>query len=170
MNTKTMEGIVGSKNNMELTSTPMRVFREARRKGYVDAMERAMGYAGDFTQKADEYKVKAHEGTKEDVKEARKKAEAEQESAIRKRKEEREDFEKRLEESKKNADTVEISTEGKILCKENNGSESTADGTESAGGDAAGVNAESVRTEPVIYTKTGEVSKSETGTELSVSV
>ncbi len=71
---------------------------------------------------------------------------------------------------RRNADTVEISTEGKILCKENNGSESTADGTESAGGDAAGVNAESVRTEPVIYTKTGEVSKSETGTELSVSV
>lgn len=170
MNTKTIEGIVGSKNNMELTNTPMRVFKEARRKGDVEAMERAMGYAGDFTQKADEYKVKAHEGTKEDVKEARQKAEAERESAIRKRKEEQEKFEKRMEESKKNADTVEISTEGKILCKENIGSDSTANDAESAEGDAAGVNGEAVRTEPVIYTKTGEVSKPKAGNGLSVSV
>ena len=65
MNAKTMEGIVGSKNNVDLTNTPMRVFKEARRKGDVATMERAMGYAGEFTEKADEYKVRAHEGTKE---------------------------------------------------------------------------------------------------------
>ena len=31
MNTKTMEGIVGAKTNMNMLNTPMRVYREARR-------------------------------------------------------------------------------------------------------------------------------------------
>ena len=33
MNTKTMEGLVGARTNMNLVNTPMRVFKEARRKG-----------------------------------------------------------------------------------------------------------------------------------------
>ena len=167
MNAKTMEGIVGSKNNVDLTNTPMRVFKEARRKGDVATMERAMGYAGEFTEKADEYKVRAHEGTKEDVKEARKKAEAEQENAIRKRKEEREELEKRIEESRnKGADTVEISEEGKVLQKESTDSA----GAEQTGGRVTDAGADAAKPEPVIYTKTGETGQPETGTEFSVSV
>ena len=167
MNAKTMEGIVGSKNNVDLTNTPMRVFKEARRKGDVATMERAMGYAGEFTETADEYKVRAHEGTKEDVKEARKKAEAEQENAIRKRKEEREELEKRIEESRnKGADTVEISEEGQVLQKESTDSA----GAEQTGGSVTDAGADAAKPEPVIYTKTGETGQPETGTEFSVSV
>lgn len=167
MNAKTMEGIVGSKNNMNLTNTPMRVFKEARRKGDVATMERAMGYAGEFAEKADEYKVRAHEGTKEDVEEARKKAAEEQENAIRKRKEEREELEKRIEESRnKGTDTVEISEDGKVLLKESTDSA----GAEQTDGSVADAGTDAAKQGPVIYTKTGEAGQPETGTEFSVSV
>ena len=90
MNTKTMEGIVGARTNMNLMNTPMRVFKEARRKGDTATMERAMGYVNDFSDKAQEYKAKADEGMEEDAKETREKAKLQCEEAIRKRKEERE--------------------------------------------------------------------------------
>ena len=44
MNTKTMEGLVGARTNIELLNTPFRVFKEARRKGDTETMKRAMGY------------------------------------------------------------------------------------------------------------------------------
>ena len=59
MNTKTMEGLVGARTNMNLLNTPMRVYKEARRKGDTGTMERAVGYANDFSDKAEEYKAKA---------------------------------------------------------------------------------------------------------------
>lgn len=117
MNTKTMEGIVGAKTNMNMVNTPMRVYREAERKGDTGTMERAMGYAGEYTQKAESYRKKAEEGMKEDAKEAREKEKAEREKAIQKRKEQREEAEKRVEELQNRTDTVEISEEGKALLK-----------------------------------------------------
>ena len=74
MNTKTMEGLVGARTNMNLVNTPMRVFKEARRKGNTAAMERAMGYAAEFSDKAQEYKAEADKGMEEDAREAREKA------------------------------------------------------------------------------------------------
>ncbi len=119
MNTKTMEGIVGAKTNMNMLNTPMRVYREARRKGDTGAMERAMGYAGDYSKKAESYRKETMEGMKEDAKEAREKEKAEREKAIEKRKEERKETEERVEKLQdRNTDTVEISEEGKILCQE----------------------------------------------------
>lgn len=118
MNTKTMEGIVGAKTNMNMVNTPMRVYREAERRGDTGAMERAMGYAGEYTQKAESYRKEAEEGMKEDAKEAREKEKAEREKAIQKRKEQRQEAEKRIEElQNRNTDTVEISEEGKALLK-----------------------------------------------------
>lgn len=117
MNTKTMEGIVGAKTNMNMVNTPMRAYREAERRGDTGAMERAMGYAGDYTQKAESYRQEAEEGMKEDAKEAREKEKAEREKAIQKRKEQREEAEKRIEELQNRTDTVEISEEGKALLK-----------------------------------------------------
>ena len=73
MHTKTMEGLIGARTNMNLMNTPMRVFKEARRKGDTETMERAMGYVGDFSDKAEEYKAEADKGMEEDAKEARKK-------------------------------------------------------------------------------------------------
>lgn len=90
MNAKTMEGLVGARTNMDLMNTPMRVYKEARRRGDTATMERAMGYAGEFSDKAEEYKAEADKGIEEDAREAREKVKLEREEAVRKRREERE--------------------------------------------------------------------------------
>lgn len=120
MNTKTMEGIVGAKTNMNMVNTPMRVYREARRKGDTGAMERAMGYAGEYSKKAESYRKETMEGMKDDAEEARKKEKAERDKAIEKRKKEREETKERIEKiQNEDADTVEISQEGKALSEAN---------------------------------------------------
>lgn len=163
MNTKTMEGLIGARTNMNLVNTPMRVYKEARRKGDTETMERAMGYANEFSDKAEEYKVEADEGMKKDAEETRRIAEAQREEAIRKNKEEREKLEERIEENRNadtNTDTVEISAEGKELLKDNIDSDST--GSDEIKTDAV--------KEPVTYTKTGETVPSEQIANISVSV
>jgi len=162
-----MEGLVGARTNRNLLKTPLRVFKEARREGDTAAMERAMGYVGDFTAKAEEYKAEADEGMKKDAEETRKIAEEQREKAIRKRGEEREKLEERIEENRKtnsNADTkaclLEISEEGKVLLKNDIDSDST--GSDEIKMDAV--------KEPVTYTKTGEKVPSEQGASISVSV
>jgi len=102
MNTKTMEGLVGARTNMNLMDTPMRVYKEARRKGDTVAMERAMGYASEFSDKAQEYKAEADKGMEEDAKEAREKEKSEREEAVRKRREERKKLEEKI--TERNAD------------------------------------------------------------------
>ena len=122
MNTKTMEGLIGARTNMNLLNTPMRVFKEARRKGDTATMERAMGYVGEFSDRAEEYKAEADKGMGEDAREAREKAKLQREEAIQKRREEREKLEERIEEKRNgdtNSDIVEIIEEGKILLKDN---------------------------------------------------
>lgn len=118
MNAKTMEGLVGARTNMNLMNTPMRVYKDARRRGDLAVMERAMKYAGEFADKTHEYEEKADKGMEEEVKEVREKVKAEFEKAIEKRKEEREEQKEQIEECKNaaaSADTVELSEEGKIL-------------------------------------------------------
>ena len=161
MHTKTMEGLVGARTSMNLLNTPMRVFKEARRRGDTETMKRSLGYVGDFSNRAEEYKKTADKGMEEDAKEARKKAELQREEAIRKRKEESEKLEERIEEVKDaGADTVEISEEGKVLLKDNT--------------DAAGAVSEEIKTEtvkkPVTYTSTGEAVSAEPDVNISVSV
>lgn len=165
MHTKTMEGLIGARTNMNLMNTPMRVFKEARRKGDTETMERAMGYVGDFSDKAEEYKAEADKGMEEDAKEARKKAELQREEAVQKRREEREKLEAKIEENRNadtNADTVEISEEGKVLLKDNLDT------------DAVGVETDVVKNdavkEPVTYTKAGDAVPMEQETSISVSV
>ena len=163
MHTKTMEGLVGARTNMNLLNTPMRVYKEARRRGDTATMERALGYADDFSDQAEEYQTKADEGIKEDTKEARAKAELEREQAIKKRKEEKEKLEDRIEESKDvKVDTVEVSEEGKMLLKDAEISDETITSTEMTKPDRV--------KEPVIYTKAGEVSPSGQENNISVSV
>lgn len=145
MNTKTMEGLSGASANMKLVNTPMRVFREAKRRGDTATMERAMGYAGQFFNKAEEYKNKAGEGTREEAEEIRERAEEETKEIIEKRKEEHEKLEERIETGKE-TDTVEISEEGRILLEQNSNLYKTDyQGTKPAG-----------YKEAVIYNKTGE--------------
>ena len=101
MNTKTMEGLIGAGTNMKLADTPMRVFKEASRKGDTATMERAMGYVNEFGDKADKYRTQAEKGTKEEAKEAREKAETEREEAIEKRRKNRERLEEQIETHRK---------------------------------------------------------------------
>ena len=167
MHTKTMEGLAGASTNMKLLNTPFRVYKDAERRGDTAVMERAMGYVGDFAEKAEDYQKKAEKGMKEDVKEAKEKAKMEQENAIRKRKEEREELEKRIAESRnEDTDTVSISESGKAaLDKKPDSVQTDADN-----GVSIEETADAVKTEPVIYTKTGEALKPESGTNISVSV
>lgn len=147
MNTKTMEGLAGASANIKNMDVPMRVFREARRKGDLAVMERAMGYAADYAEEAYDYYDKAEKGMEEDAREAREKARIQQEKAIEKRREEREKLEEQLEKSKE-TDTVEVSEEGKVLLKESSELE----------GVSLGEGRAESQTEPVIYTKDGTVS------------
>lgn len=107
MNTKTMEGLIGAGANMELVNTPMRVYKEARRKGDTATMERAMGYADELAGYAEEYRLKAHEGTREDVKESREEEEKMRNEAIEKRREERKKLEERIDEVRADRETPE---------------------------------------------------------------
>ena len=165
MHTKTMEGLIGARTNMNLMNTPMRVFKEARRKGDTATMERAMGYVDDFSDKAKEYQAEADKGMEEDAKEAREKAELQREEAVQKRREEREKLEAKIEENRNadtNADTVEISEEGKVLSKDNLD-------TDAVGVETDVVKSDAVK-EPVTYTKAGDAVPMEQETSISVSV
>ena len=165
MQTKTMEGLIGARTNMNLMNTPMRVFKEARRKGDTATMERAMGYVDDFSDKAKEYQAEADKGMEEDAKEARKKAELQREEAVQKRREEREKLEAKIEENRNadtNADTVEISEDGKVLLKDNLD-------TDAVGVETDVVKSDAVK-EPVTYTKAGDAVPMEQETSISVSV
>lgn len=170
MNTKTMEGLAGARTNMNQLNTPMRVYKEARRKGDTATMERSMGYVCEFADKAEEYKAKADKGMEEDVKEAREKAKLEREEAIQKRKEEREKLKECTQENR-NADIntdmgeiraffLKIREEGKGLLKDN--------------ADADSINSAEQKTdtakEPVIYTKSGEAVPVKQDASISVSV
>lgn len=159
MNTKTMEGLIGARTNMNLLNTPFRVYKEARLKGDTATMERAMGYVSEFSDKAEDYKAEADKGMEGDAREAREKAKLQRGEAIQKRREEREKLEEKIEENR-NADTVEISEEGKVLLKDNVDSGST--GSDEIKTDAV--------KEPVTYSKTGETVPSEQGASISVSV
>ena len=167
MHTKTMEGLTGASMSMKLLNTPFRVYKDAERRGDTAVMERAMGYVADFAEKAEDYQKKAEKGMKEEAKEAREKANAEQENAIRKRKEEREELEKRIAESRnEDTDTVSISESGKAAWDEKTDSVQTG----ADNGIFVEETADAVKTEPVIYTKTADALRPESGTNLSVSV
>lgn len=171
MNTKTMEGLVGAKTNMDLLNTPFRVFKEARRRGDTATMERAMGYVNEFSDKADEYSAIADKGMKEDAEAAREKAELDREKAIQKRKEEREKLEEKLEENtaeKEETDTVKISEEGKELQIKHSATDIIEpDSIDPVNTISANPKADK---EPVLYTKTGILSPSAQYKNISVSI
>lgn len=183
MHTKTMEGLIGARTNMELLNTPFRVFKEARLKGDTDMMERAMGYMNECEEDAYEYKEVADEGMKKDLEETRKIAEEQREEMIKNRREEREEQQKKLEEERKEkqdhkqTDTVEISEEGKVLLKGSTAPESDAGDaadnmdSEAVDLDAAAPAKPKADLEPVFYSSAGTVEQSEnTGTKVSASV
>lgn len=171
MHTKTMEGLIGARTNMELLDTPFRVYKEARLKGDTAKMEQAMGYMGDCHEAACEYKEEADEGMREDAEKARKMAEEQREEAIRKCREEREKMEERIEEDRNartNTDTVEISEEGKVLLEENTDLDhANLDNPVCA---ETKIDTDDMVKKPVTYTKTGEVNQTGQNVSISISV
>lgn len=163
MNTRTMEGLVGARTNINEMNTPMRVFKEARRRGDTATMDRAMGYACDFAGEADEYKAEADEGMKEEVKEVREKEKTEREKAVEKRREERRKQEEGIEEGRAadtGADTLEVSAEGEALLKNSMDSDKA---------DSSVIKNDTGK-QPVIYTKTGEAGKALKAPDVSISI
>lgn len=156
---KTMEGLVGARTNMDMTKVPLRVFKEARHRGDTATMERAMGYVNGFSNQAQEYKAEAYEGMKEDGKEAKEREKAARENAAAKLKEESKKLEERMEESRKDGgEILEISQEGKALWE--NAAKQEADNPETG--------KPVVGKENIIYTKTGETSQTQQGSNTSI--
>lgn len=119
MHVKTMEGLIGARTNMNLTRIPMRVYKEAKNRGDTQGMERAMQYAGEFTERAKDYQERADEGMKEEAEEIKAKRSQESRKAAEKHREGKEKPENGFEEIRKEkTDTVEISQRGKGLAEE----------------------------------------------------
>lgn len=162
MHTKTMEGLIGARTNMNLVDTPMRVYKEARRKGDLGAMERAMGYASEFAGRAEEYKEVADEGMKKEAEEAKEKEKLELEEELEKKREQRREENKEQTNRLEHADTMELSEEGKGLMHENldlDGDDPSVSATDSV----------AVK-KPVLYTSAGTAKPVETKPTVSVSV
>ncbi len=148
MHTKTMEGLAGASMSMELLNTPFRVCKDAERRGDTApaVMERAIGYVGEFADKAEDYQKKAEKGMEQDTKEAREKAKTEQEYAIQKRKEQCKKMEKRIAESRNgDTDTISISESGKAALDGKTDSVQTG----ADNGISAEETADAIKTKPV---------------------
>lgn len=139
MKAGTMQGLIGANINMKLVDTPIRVYKEAERKGDLGTMERAMGYASDLKNTAYEYKDQAEEELRKEMKENREEQQKEREEAIEERREAQKESQKeaveklaeKTEEMRKDgqgstesirqtqADSLTISEEGQKLLQEN---------------------------------------------------
>ena len=119
MNAGVMEGLIGASVNRKMLDVPMRVYHEGERTGNTAVMERAMGYAADFTERANAYKDKAEEEWKREMAERREVEKQEREEAIEKAREEGKTNQEPL--TGEITDCVEISEEGRILLEQSKG-------------------------------------------------
>lgn len=126
MKAGSMQGLIGASVNMKLTRTPMRVFKEAERRGDTETMKRAMGYVEDFQEKAHECSDKAQNEIGKELKEERREQDIRREQAIE-RKEDAEEYTEKIRENNKpdQTDSVEISEEGKIVLRNDSQTEET---------------------------------------------
>ncbi len=141
MNAKMMEGLVGASMNAKLSDTPMKVYEQASREGDTAKMERALGFAGECTEKAEQYQEKVDQGREEEKKAEREQAKVEQEEALEEIRNERKEAEKSVRAGRgESADTVEISEAGKAALQER-----------------PAETAAPVEGDPVTYTESGEI-------------
>lgn len=140
MNVKTMEGLTGASASMSMISIPIGVAKEAEHKGDTEKVKRALGYAADLVDQAEEYSEKTSKGMELDAKEAKEQEKLRQEELIEARKAEREEQKKREESG---FDSVKISEEGKYQAEMAGSSAPEAiDSSESAAYDKSGVSVE----------------------------
>ena len=154
MNLQMMEGLLGASSNIQLSDTPMSVYRQASAEGDTEKMKRALGYTGECAEKAVKYQEKLDKGMKAEAKAEKEKAELEQEAAIEKRREERKQAEEGTESGRpQETDSVQISEAAKAALKNNTPVEAP----------------EPIDSEPVTYTPAGEIAAAPVETEPTVS-
>lgn len=88
MKSGSMEGLIGANANVNIAKVPLRVYKEAERKGDTDTMERSMGYFTEFSQKAVRDTERAAEETLKEQREERAEREREAEEALERKIEE----------------------------------------------------------------------------------
>ncbi len=143
MKAGSMEGLIGATMSIQMADTPVRVYKQAERKGDTATMERAMGYAEDMTQQAYDYTDMAKEELKKEMREEREEQKVQQEEKIEERREEAKEQRETMTAQTANKDTVVISAEGQQASSANSApSEAIAD---------------SNSTEPKTYTTDGSV-------------
>ncbi len=95
MHAKTMEGLAGASMSMKLMNTPIRVYKEAERRGDTAVMERAMGYASDFADKAEDYQKTTEKRNEGGCKGGKRKSESRAGKRYSETQEQREELKKR---------------------------------------------------------------------------
>ncbi|MDE7234118.1 MAG: hypothetical protein K2N29_03560 [Ruminiclostridium sp.] len=88
MKSGSMEGLIGANANVNIAKVPLRVYKEAERKGDQATMERSMGYFTEFSQKAVRDTERAAEETLKEQREERVEREREAEEALERKIEE----------------------------------------------------------------------------------
>ena len=122
MKAGSMGGLIGASINMEISKTPMKVYKEAEGRGDTEVMKRSMAYASDFQEKAKECSDRAQEELAKELKEECREQEIKREQAIEKRgeeaKENRENIQEKSGSETKAVDSLEISDEGKAAIEQ----------------------------------------------------
>lgn len=88
MKAGTMEGLIGASMHANLAETPVRIYKDAERKGDTATMERAMGYAEQLTRKAHACQDQAEDELRKEMKENREEQKIQQKEQIEKHREE----------------------------------------------------------------------------------
>ncbi len=119
MKAGSMEGLIGATMSMQMADTPIRVYKQAERKGDTATMERAMGYAEDMTQQAYDYTDMAKEELRKEMKEEREEQKVQQEEKIEEHREEAKEQREAATVQATDKDTVSISVEGQKVSSAN---------------------------------------------------
>lgn len=112
MKSGSMEGLIGANANVDIAKVPLRVYKEAERKGDTATMERSMGYFTEFSQKAVRDTERAAEETLKEQREERAEREREAEKALERKIEENLAADKVQAETKTEAQTPAEAVEG----------------------------------------------------------
>lgn len=83
MHIQTMEGLLGAKTNMNMLEGPIRIYREAERRGDLGAMERAGNYITEFAGRKDDYRKEIEKGMEQEREDSRKEKKKEQQEGQR---------------------------------------------------------------------------------------
>lgn len=82
MKSGSAQALIGANVNVNIAKVPLRVYKEAERKGDTAAMERSMGYFTDFSSKAARYTQEASRETLKEQREESRERELEREKAL----------------------------------------------------------------------------------------